>query len=205
LSDATFKLIAGLGNPGPEYARTRHNAGFWFVDELARAHGGAWRRESRHQCELARVRVADHEVWLAKPTTYMNHSGAAVHALSAYHRVALAQILVVHDEIDLPPGAVRLKFAGGHGGHNGVRDVIAHLGADFWRVRLGVGHPGDKDKVIDAVLDRATADEQQLIDGALARALATVPDLLRGGAQAVMKQLHTREEPAAPVARKGEK
>ncbi len=155
MAGQNLKLVVGLGNPGPEYARTRHNAGYWYVDALARSAGGAWRRESRHQCELARVSVADCELWLIKPTTYMNNSGAAVHSISAFYRIVPAEVLVVHDEIDLPPGVARLKQGGGHGGHNGVRDVMAQLGPDFWRLRLGVGHPGHKDQVIDAVLDRA--------------------------------------------------
>lgn len=198
MNDAPIKLIAGLGNPGPEYARTRHNAGFWFVDELARAHGGSWRRESKYQCELARVRIADGELWLMKPQTYMNRSGAAVQSVAAFYRISPGQMLVAHDEIDLPPGVVRLKQGGGHGGHNGVRDVIGQLGGDFWRLRIGVGHPGSKDQVIDAVLDRATAAEQQLIDAALGRAYTALPELLQGGAQKAMKLLHTRDEPAAP-------
>ena len=196
MNDAQIKLIVGLGNPGNEYARTRHNAGFWFVDELARTHGGNWRRESKYQCELARVRIGDIEVWLMKPQTYMNRSGAAVQAVTGFYRIAPTQMLVAHDEIDLPPGVVRLKQAGGHGGHNGVRDVIAQLGADFWRLRIGVGHPGSKEQVIDAVLDRASAAEQALIDAALARAYAALPELLCGDAQKVMKMLHTRDEPA---------
>lgn len=191
-----LKLIVGLGNPGPEYARTRHNAGFWFVDELARSAGGTWRRESRFHCELARVTIAGSELWLMKPTTYMNRSGAAVQSLAAFYRLAPAQMLVVHDEIDLPPGVVRLKQGGGHGGHNGVRDVIAQLGADFWRLRIGVGHPGAKEQVLDAVLDRATAEEQRLIDAALARAHTALPELIRDGAQKAMHHLHTRDESA---------
>ena len=190
-----LKLVVGLGNPGAEYARTRHNAGFWYVDELARRGGGGWRRESRHQCELARVTVAGCELWLMKPSTYMNRSGAAVQSLAAFYRIAPAEMLVAHDDIDLPPGVARLKEGGGHGGHNGVRDVIAQLGADFWRLRIGVGHPGVKDQVIDAVLDRATADEQRLIDAALERAHAALPELLRDGAQPAMNHLHTDGEP----------
>ena len=189
-----LKLIVGLGNPGAEYARTRHNAGFWYVDELARSAGGNWRRESRFQCELARASVAGQELWLLKPQTFMNRSGAAVHAVASFYRIAPGEILVAHDEIDLPPGVVRLKEGGGHGGHNGVRDVIAQLGADFWRLRIGVGHPGSKDQVIDAVLDRATADEQALIDAALVRAHAALPELLRDGAQKAMHRLHSQEE-----------
>jgi PTH1 family peptidyl-tRNA hydrolase len=188
------KLVVGLGNPGAEYARTRHNAGFWYVDELARSAGGNWRRESRFQCELARASVAGQELWLLKPQTFMNKSGAAVQAVASFYRIAPGEILVAHDEIDLPPGVVRLKEGGGHGGHNGVRDVIAQLGADFWRLRIGVGHPGSKDRVIDAVLDRATADEQALIDAALVRAHAALPELLRDGAQKAMHRLHTQQE-----------
>jgi PTH1 family peptidyl-tRNA hydrolase len=188
------KLIAGLGNPGAEYQRTRHNAGFWFVEELARQAGASWRRESKLQCELARARVADADVWLMKPNTFMNRSGAAVQAVSSFYRVPPAELLVVHDEIDLPPGAVRLKQGGGHGGHNGVRDVIAVLGPDFWRLRLGVGHPGERDQVVDAVLSRANADEQQLIDAALARGLEVMPQFISGATQKAMQQLHTRGE-----------
>jgi peptidyl-tRNA hydrolase, PTH1 family len=194
LAGQPLKLVVGLGNPGPEYARTRHNAGYWFVDQLARSAGGAWRRESRHQCELARVSVEDCELWLIKPTTYMNNSGAAVHSIAAFYRIAPAEVLVVHDEIDLPPGVARFKEGGGHGGHNGVRDIMAQLGPDFWRLRIGVGHPGHKDQVIDAVLDRATPAEQQLIDLALARALAALAELLRSGAQQAMNRLHAEEE-----------
>jgi len=189
-----LKLVVGLGNPGAEYARTRHNAGFWYVDELARSAGGNWRRESRFQGELARVRIAGQELWLLKPQTFMNKSGAAVQAVASFYRIGPGEILVAHDEIDLPPGVVRLKEGGGHGGHNGVRDVIAQLGADFWRLRIGVGHPGSKDEVIDAVLDRATADEQALIDAALVRAHAALPDLLRDGAQKAMHRLHAQQE-----------
>jgi peptidyl-tRNA hydrolase, PTH1 family len=194
VAEAAFKLIVGLGNPGAEYQRTRHNAGFWFVDELARAAGASWRRESRYQCELARARIADAELWLMKPTTFMNRSGAAVQSVVAFYRVAPAELLVVHDEIDLPPGAARLKLGGGHGGHNGVRDVIACLGAEFWRLRLGVGHPGDKDQVVDAVLSRATAPEQLLIDAALKRGLEVLPLLLSGATQKAIQQLHTRDD-----------
>jgi PTH1 family peptidyl-tRNA hydrolase len=190
---APFKLIVGLGNPGAEYERTRHNAGYWFADELLRRHGGSWRRESRHQSELARTRIADAELWLQKPLTFMNGSGAAVASVARFHRIEPAEILVVHDEIDLPPGAARLKQGGGHGGHNGLRDVIAHLGADFWRLRLGVGHPGSKDEVIDYVLQRPRAEERSLIDAALTSALDVVPELLCAGAQKAMQTLHTRD------------
>ena len=204
MTEPQLKLVVGLGNPGAEYARTRHNAGFWYVDELLRAGRGNWKRESKYQCELAKVAVAGVELWLMKPTTYMNKSGAAVQAVAAFYRIAPTEMLVVHDEIDLPPGVVRLKQGGGHGGHNGVRDVIAQLGPEFWRLRIGVGHPGSKDQVIDAVLDRAPAAEQRLIDAALERALAALPDLMRDGAQKAMHRLHTREEGEPPGGATGE-
>jgi PTH1 family peptidyl-tRNA hydrolase len=191
---ATFKLIVGLGNPGTEYARTRHNAGYWFVDELAQRHGGDWRRESRHQSELARTRIEGTELWLQKPLTFMNASGAAVASLARFQRIEPGAILVVHDEIDLPPGTVRLKEGGGHGGHNGLRDIIAQLGAGFWRLRLGVGHPGSKEQVLDYVLERPPAAERALIEAALARGLDVLPELVRSGTQKAMQALHTRAD-----------
>jgi PTH1 family peptidyl-tRNA hydrolase len=191
-----LKLIIGLGNPGAEYARTRHNAGWWFVDGIAERFGGQWRREPRWRAQLARIRIDATDVWLAKPTDYMNRSGSPVAAIAGFYQIGAADILVAHDDIDLPPGICRLKQGGGHGGHNGVRDVIAHLGADFWRLRFGVGHPGARDLVIDAVLDRPTAAEQLAIDAALERASAIVPLLLTEGAQKAMHRLHS-ENPRA--------
>ncbi len=196
MAGLALKLIVGLGNPGRQYARTRHNAGWWLVDALLAQHRGAWRRGAA-QAELARVRIEESELWLAKPTVYMNRSGEPVNALAHFYRIAPQEILIVHDDIDLPPGVARLKQGGGHGGHNGVRDVIAQLGPDFWRLRLGVGHPGAKDMVLEAVLERPTAAEQQLIDEAVQRGLEAVPELLRAGAQKTMHRLHSdgRDEP----------
>jgi peptidyl-tRNA hydrolase, PTH1 family len=186
-----LRLVVGLGNPGSKYARTRHNAGWWFIDALLAQHHGSWRHERALQVELARVATEGADLWLAKPQTFMNRSGAAVMALAAFYRIEPSEILVVHDEIDLPPGVARFKLGGGHGGHNGVRDVIAHLGPDFWRLRLGVGHPGAKDQVLDAVLDRPPAAEQQLIDEAMRRARDCMPELLRGEGQKAMHRLHS--------------
>jgi PTH1 family peptidyl-tRNA hydrolase len=186
-----LKLIVGLGNPGAEYALTRHNAGWWFVDALAARAGASWRSESRRHGDLARARIGDTELWLLKPTDYMNRSGAAVASVAGFYRLPPEQILVVHDDIDLLPGIARLKHSGGHGGHNGVRDVIAHIGADFWRLRLGVGHPGARDLVIDAVLDRPTASEQRDIDDSMQRALDAVSRMLTEGAQKAMHRLHS--------------
>ncbi|HWW21598.1 MAG TPA: aminoacyl-tRNA hydrolase [Steroidobacteraceae bacterium] len=191
MAGLSLKLIVGLGNPGGEYARARHNAGWWWVDELARRYRGSWRAQPREHTELARVALEGSELWLLKPTSHMNNSGTPTAAVARFHRISPSEILVVHDEIDLPPGIARLKSGGGHGGHNGVRDVMAHLGADFWRLRLGVGHPGSKDLVIGSVLDRPTAAEHQAIWDAISRSLDIVPDLLRSGAQKAMHTLHS--------------
>jgi PTH1 family peptidyl-tRNA hydrolase len=191
MTGLALKLIVGLGNPGREYARTRHNAGWWFVDELAGRYKGSWRAEAREHTELARIQLENADVWLLKPTSYMNNSGGPIASVAKFYRVSPPEILVVHDEIDLPPGIARLKKGGAHGGHNGLRDVIAHIGADFWRLRLGVGHPGAKELVIGSVLDRPTGAEQQAIDEALSRSLEIVPELLRSGAERAMHKLHS--------------
>jgi PTH1 family peptidyl-tRNA hydrolase len=187
-----LKLIVGLGNPGPEYARTRHNAGFWFVDELARRHGGSFRSEGKHQAELARVRIAGEEIWLVKPMTFMNRSGGPVSSVLGFYKFSARDMLVAHDEIDLPGGTIRLKDAGGHGGHNGLRDIIAAQGDAFWRLRIGVGHPGAKKEVVDFVLTRAGADAQRLIDETIAAGADAIEEILRNGAQVAMNKLHTR-------------
>lgn len=195
----SLKLIVGLGNPGAEYARTRHNAGWWLVDALAEQHHAVWRTDRRRNLVMSQIRAPHAELWLIKPTLFMNRSGAPVAEFAAFYRIAPAEMLVMHDEIDLPPGTARLKYGGGHGGHNGLRDVMAHLGPDFWRLRLGVGHPGDKDLVIDAVLDRPTRDEQAAIDAALVRALEVMPELLAGETQRAIHRLHNGN-PKAPTA-----
>jgi peptidyl-tRNA hydrolase, PTH1 family len=193
-----LKLIVGLGNPGPEYSRTRHNAGFWLVDELARRHGGTFRSEGKHQAELARVRIGGEEVWLAKPMSFMNRSGGPVSSVLGFYKIAPAQMLVAHDEIDLPSGTVRLKENGGHGGHNGLRDIIAAQGDGFWRLRIGVSHPGAKNEVVDFVLTRAGADEQRTIDETIVAGADAIEEMLRSGAQIAMNKLHAR--PAAKPA-----
>ena len=191
----SIMLVVGLGNPGEKYARTRHNAGFWFVDELARRHGGAFRTESKHQGELARINLtvaaARQELWLLKPTTFMNRSGAAIASVSHFYKIPPGAILVAHDELDLAAGTVRLKLAGGHGGHNGLRDTIAAIGADFWRLRLGIGHPGHKDLVLDYVLQRASAADEQSIENAIGKAADVLPLLLEQGGEKAMTRLHT--------------
>lgn len=187
-----LRLIVGLGNPGSKYDQTRHNAGFWFVDEVARRHGARWRTEGRFLGETARVAVEGVDVWLLKPSTYMNKSGQSVAAITAFYKIAPSQLAVAHDEIDLEPGDVRFKFGGGHGGHNGLRDIFAHLGRDFWRVRLGVGHPGHRDQVIDYVLGRPGRDEMERIVGCVDRAADLLPKLVAGDTERAMHALHSR-------------
>ena len=199
MAEAAIRLVVGLGNPGEKYARTRHNAGFWFVEELARRHGGQFRAEPKHQGELARVRVngsagTSAELWLFKPTTYMNKSGGAIASLSHFYKLPIAATLVAHDELDLPSGVARLKWAGGHGGHNGLRDSIAAVGADFWRLRLGIGHPGHKDQVLDYVLQRASAADEQHINEAILKSADLLPMLLFEGAEKAMNRLHTQDQ-----------
>ncbi|MGH8287337.1 MAG: aminoacyl-tRNA hydrolase [Steroidobacteraceae bacterium] len=190
----SVKIIVGLGNPGSAYARTRHNAGFWFADELARRHGGTFRMESKHRAELARVRIAEQEIWLAKPMSFMNLSGGPVTSVAGFYKAAPGELLVAHDELDLEPGDVRLKHAGGHGGHNGLRDIIANIGAEFWRVRIGVGHPGEKHDVVN-YLTRASAADDALIHEAVNAAADIVPLLLTDGAQKAMHRLHSPPHP----------
>jgi peptidyl-tRNA hydrolase, PTH1 family len=185
-----LSLIVGLGNPGPTYARTRHNAGFELVDELARRTGVSFRHESRHQGELGRATIDGSDVWLLKPMTYMNLSGQSVRSVAGFYRIPPQSILVAHDELDFPPGQVRLKEGGGHGGHNGLRDLIAQLGDDFWRLRIGIGHPGDRDAVLNYVLGRPPAAEAALIHDAVLAAADAVPVMLRDGAQKAMNRLH---------------
>jgi len=185
-----LSLIVGLGNPGPTYARTRHNAGFELADELARRTGASFRHESRHQGELARAVIDGSDVWLLKPMTYMNLSGQSVRSVAGFYRIPPQSILVAHDELDFPPGLVRLKEGGGHGGHNGLRDLIAQLGDDFWRLRIGIGHPGDRDAVLNYVLGRPPAAEAALIHEAVLAAADAVPVMLRDGAQKAMNRLH---------------
>ena len=197
MAGTPLKLIVGLGNPGAEYARTRHNAGFWLVDELARRHGGTFRHEGRHQGELARVRMNGEEVWLLKPMTFMNRSGGPVSSVLGFYKLAPAQMLVAHDEIDLPSGTIRLKDAGGHGGHNGLRDVIAAQGEGFWRLRIGVGHPGSAREVVDFVLTQAGKDEQRTIDETIVVGADAIEETLRLGAQVAMNKLHARGKPPA--------
>ncbi len=190
-----MKLIVGLGNPGRKYEATRHNAGFWWVDEVARAAGAAFRREARFHGEIARVPRS--EMWLLKPDTFMNESGRSVGALATFYRIEPAEILVAHDELDLPPGSVKLKFGGGLSGHNGLRDIAPVLGTqDFWRLRIGIGHPRDlapsQQEVTDYVLHPPRTDERKAIGEALAKAMEIWPLVAAHDMQAAMLKLHTK-------------
>ncbi len=190
--DAVVQLIVGLGNPGAEYDDTRHNAGFWLVDELARRHDAQFSPDRKFHGEQCRARIDGSDIRMLKPQTFMNRSGQSVRALAAYLKVPPEKILVVHDEIDLPPGVVRLKQGGGHGGHNGLRDVVAHLGRDFARLRIGVGHPGNKDDVVDYVLRRPSRSDRKLIDDSIRDAADIIPMLLSDGFQKAMTSLHSK-------------
>ncbi|MFO1315341.1 MAG: aminoacyl-tRNA hydrolase [Burkholderiales bacterium] len=199
-----IRLVAGLGNPGREYARTRHNAGFWFADALASALGASFSTESKFAGDVAKAG----DVRIVKPATYMNLSGRSVAALARFFAIAPAEILVVHDELDLKPGDAKMKFGGGHAGHNGLRDIQAQLGsAEFWRLRIGIGHPRDsqlsEQEVVDYVLKPPRAEEAGPIDDALARALAAWPDIGAGRMERAMMALHVKTSrgngPAQPA------
>jgi len=194
---AQLRLLVGLGNPGAEHQRTRHNAGFWFIDALAQAHGARFGMESKLHGETAKITLDGQALWLLKPATYMNKSGIAVQSALRYWKIEPEEALVVHDDLDLPPGAARLKFDGGHGGQNGLRDIMAHLGhGGFHRLRLGIGHPGDRNRVTSWVLGRAGVDDENAILDAVGRSLDVLPLAVRGDFNEAMKKLHTsRSEP----------
>ena len=189
-----LRLIVGLGNPGPEHARTRHNAGFWFVDALAEQAGVRFGLESKLHGETAKAVIAGQNVWLLRPATYMNASGRSVAAALRFWKIDPGQMLVAHDELDLPPGTARLKFDGGHGGQNGLRDTIQHLGhGKFHRLRLGIGHPGQKDKVTSWVLGRPGRDDEASMLRAIDDALAVLPLVVDDRHDEAMKRLHTQK------------
>ena len=188
-----LKVIVGLGNPGSKYSETRHNAGFWFVDEVARKYSATFRQEKKFHGEVAKISLAGKDIWLLKPDTFMNGSGLSVKSLLSFYRITAEQLLVAHDEIDLPPGTTKLKLSGGHGGHNGLRDIISQLGSkDFHRLRIGVGHPGSKDQVVDYVLHNASRDDRISIDNDIDAAVSIVPDLAAGALEQAMQTLHSK-------------
>jgi len=186
-------LIVGLGNPGSKYERTRHNAGFWFLDALETKHALGLKPNRKLLGEAAKTSFAGADCVFLRPDTFMNESGQSVRAATDYFDVAPERVVVAYDDLDLPPGSVKLKLGGGHGGHNGLRSMFSHLGSqEFWRVRLGIGHPGFKDAVTPWVLGRATAEDEKAILEAVERAVEALPDLLKGDAGEAMKRLHTR-------------
>ena len=192
---AALRLVVGLGNPGPEYRLTRHNAGFWFADALARAHGLRFGWEAKLRAESAEGVVDGHPLRLVKPLTFMNDSGQSVASALRWWRIDPAEMLVVHDDLDLPPGTARLKFDGGHGGQNGLRDILSHLGhGKFHRLRLGSGHPGDRDRVLAWVLGRPSAADRDAIVDSISRALDVFPLAVAGDFNEAMKRLHTSKD-----------
>ena len=191
-----IKLLAGLGNPGDKYSATRHNAGFWFIDAIAAQSNNKLALDAKMFGFMAKLGLADKhasDVYLLKPTTFMNGSGKAVAALANYYKILPSEILVIHDELDLPTGSAKLKFGGGHGGHNGLRDIHAALGtADYWRLRLGIDHPGDKNEVINYVLKAPTKVENDALQASIHAACGVVDLLLKGEFESAMQKLHTK-------------
>ena len=191
VTQADIRLVVGLGNPGAEYSETRHNAGFWFCERLASELGTSFNKESRFKGWAANAREAN--LWLLMPATFMNNSGQSVRALAQFYRIEPAQMLVVHDELDLPPGQMRLKFGGGLGGHNGLKDITSHFSTqDYWRLRVGIGHPGDRNEVVNYVLKPARKEERADIDAALDRALLAWPDIGRGDMEAATRKINSK-------------
>ena len=197
-AELDIRLIVGLGNPGREYETTRHNAGFWFAERLARKLGASFNRDAKFSAEVAKVQVSGREIWLLKPLTFMNVSGKSVGSLAKFFKIEPAEILVAHDELDLPTGSAKLKFGGGTGGHNGLKDIAAVTGTqDFWRLRLGIDHPrerGMQQDVADYVLHRPSKDDQVAIDDAIDRSLEIWSDIATGSMKTAMLKLHTKKE-----------
>jgi PTH1 family peptidyl-tRNA hydrolase len=191
---AGIRLLVGLGNPGKEYERTRHNAGFWLVERFALQQGVALRKDTKYQALVGRIGSSG--AWLVQPQSFMNASGRAVQMLAGFFKIPAAEILVVHDELDFAPGMVKVKQGGGIAGHNGLRDISQRLAThDYWRMRLGIGHPGDKAAVADYVLHRPSAEDQAEIDAAIARSIEVLPQFLSGDMQGAMQKLHTVDKP----------
>jgi PTH1 family peptidyl-tRNA hydrolase len=193
MAKTAIKIIVGLGNPGRQYEKTRHNAGFWFVDELARRYSASFKLENRFSGEVGKANIEGHTVWLLKPTTFMNKSGLAAKQLASFYKIPVRNILIAHDELDLSPGTVRLKSSGGHGGHNGLRDLHAHLTKEYWRLRIGIGHPGDRNKVVDYVLSPSSKNDAIEISHAIDSAADCIQLILDGEMQKAMNQLHSKD------------
>ena len=188
-----IKLIVGLGNPGPEYEDTRHNAGFWLLDQLAQQWHSHWQDDRKFFGHLIRSTRPSGEIRLLKPQTYMNLSGQAVQAVASFYKIQPQEILVIHDELDLEPGRIKFKLGGGNGGHNGLKDIQAKLGTpDFYRLRLGIGHPGERTLVIGHVLNKPSAAERELIDRSIEKALAAMPLIMAEDREAIPRFLHSK-------------
>ena len=193
-----IKLFVGLGNPGPEYEATRHNAGFWWIDALARELGATLVPERSYWGLVARTNVQGESRWLLQPQTFMNLSGKSVAALARFFKIQPHEILVAHDELDFAPGQVKLKRGGSHGGHNGLRDIHAQLGSpDYWRLRIGIGHPGDKSEVVGWVLRKPPAEELAQIEAAITRSAQAFENLVMGEMERATVQIHTDKPPRA--------
>jgi PTH1 family peptidyl-tRNA hydrolase len=191
-----IKLFVGLGNPGPDYEATRHNAGFWWIDALSQELKAPLSLDKNYHGQVARTTVNGQTVWLLKPLTFMNLSGKSVAALARFFKVLPGEVLVAHDELDIVPGQVKLKFGGSHAGHNGLRDIHAQLGsADYWRLRIGVGHPGVKAEVINWVLKKPSQEHRVAIEDCIVRSLSAVPDLLKGEMEKATMLIHTSQPP----------
>ena len=189
----TIKLIVGLGNPGKDYQPHRHNVGFWFCDALAHLYSGTFKKETKFFGEVARVNIAGSNLRLLKPNTYMNRSGQSIQSIAKFYQINTDEILVAHDELDLNPGVARIKFSGGHGGHNGLRDTIKALSSnDFYRLRIGIGHPGDRSKVADFVLHTPNKSEVEPIQTALVNSLNVIEQVVKSDIEPAMKTLHTQ-------------
>ena len=200
-----IKLFVGLGNPGPEYEATRHNAGFWWIDSLSRELKAPLRLDKNYFGQVARITVNGQTVWLLKPLTFMNLSGKSVSALARFFKIAPDEILVAHDELDIAPGQAKLKFGGSHAGHNGLRDIHAQLGSgDYWRLRIGVGHPGVKSEVINWVLKKPSQEHRDGIEKSIERALKAVPELLKGEMEKATMLIHTSAPPRPKPPRKSD-
>lgn len=189
---ADIRLIVGLGNPGANYHCSRHNAGFWLADQLAQDHAISLRQETRFHGEVGKFQSSAKDIYLLKPTTFMNRSGQSVSALSKYFKISPEQILVMHDELDFEPGDNRLKKSGGHGGHNGLRDIINHIGKEFYRLRIGIGHPGDRNQVVNFVLKNPSREDLEKIENANQHSINIMPTLLAGKFETAMQELHSR-------------
>lgn len=191
MTEQVIQLIVGLGNPGDKYSKTRHNAGFWFIDALADKYGARFKTETKFSGELAKANIEGNAVWLLKPSTFMNRSGLAAHQVTQFYKIPTESVLVAYDELDLPVGTARIKKSGGHGGHNGLRDLHAQITKEYLRLRLGIGHPGDSKKVADYVLSRPSQNDEIAITNAIDRSLEIIPQVIAGDSQKAMNKLHT--------------